>query len=102
MISLTTTYDLIAIGSGPAGQRAAVQAAKLGKRVRARRARPARSAASRPTPARVPSKTLRAAIVELTGRRHGVYGNAYRVQHEITIRRPALAHPPGDRARAAR
>ena len=28
-----TTYDLIAIGSGPAGQRAAVQAAKLGKRV---------------------------------------------------------------------
>ena len=26
-------YDLICIGSGPAGQRAAVQAAKLGKKV---------------------------------------------------------------------
>jgi NAD(P) transhydrogenase len=26
-------YDLIAIGSGPGGQRAAIQAAKLGKRV---------------------------------------------------------------------
>ena len=27
------SYDLIVIGSGPAGQRAAIQAAKLGKRV---------------------------------------------------------------------
>ncbi len=26
-------YDLVVIGSGPAGQRAAVQASKLGKRV---------------------------------------------------------------------
>jgi NAD(P) transhydrogenase len=26
-------FDLVAIGSGPAGQRAAVQASKLGKRV---------------------------------------------------------------------
>ncbi|WP_455371285.1 FAD-dependent oxidoreductase, partial [Petrachloros mirabilis] len=26
-------YDLVCIGSGPAGQRAAIQAAKLGKRV---------------------------------------------------------------------
>jgi NAD(P) transhydrogenase len=26
-------YDLLVIGSGPAGQRAAIQAAKLGKRV---------------------------------------------------------------------
>ena len=32
MTLVTTTYDLVAIGSGPAGQRAAVQAAKLGKR----------------------------------------------------------------------
>ena len=29
----TRDYDLVCIGSGPAGQRAAVQAAKLGKRV---------------------------------------------------------------------
>ena len=32
-MSETYEYDLVAIGSGPAGQRAAVQAAKLGKRV---------------------------------------------------------------------
>ena len=32
MISLTTTYDLVPIGSAPAGQRAAIQAAKLGQR----------------------------------------------------------------------
>src|SRR5262245_25540122 len=29
----STEFDLICIGSGPAGQRAAIQAAKLGKRV---------------------------------------------------------------------
>ena len=33
----------------------------------------------------VPSKTLRAAVVELTGRAASVYGNAYRVKHEIAI-----------------
>lgn len=32
-MSTATDYDLIAIGSGPAGQRAAIQAAKLGRRV---------------------------------------------------------------------
>lgn len=30
---MTSSYELVVIGSGPAGQRAAVQAAKLGKRV---------------------------------------------------------------------
>ena len=29
---MTFEYDLAVIGSGPAGQRAAIQAAKLGKR----------------------------------------------------------------------
>lgn len=33
MVKPTRDYDLVCIGSGPAGQRAAVQAAKLGKRV---------------------------------------------------------------------
>ena len=33
MNKMTFDYDLICIGSGPAGQRGAVQAAKLGKRV---------------------------------------------------------------------
>ena len=79
-----TTYDLIAIGSGPAGQRAAVQAAKLGKRAAVIERSGALGGVSTNT-GTLPSKTLRAAIVELTGRASGVYGSAFRVRHEITI-----------------
>ncbi len=32
-MSTSFDFDLLCIGSGPAGQRAAIQAAKLGKRV---------------------------------------------------------------------
>jgi NAD(P) transhydrogenase len=78
------TYDLIAIGSGPAGQRAAVQAAKLGKRV-ALVERSGGLGGVSTNSGTLPSKTLRAAIVELTGRGRGVYGSAFRVRHEITI-----------------
>jgi NAD(P) transhydrogenase len=81
---LETSFDLIAIGSGPAGQRAAVQAAKLGKRVALIERGSSLGGVSTNT-GTVPSKTLRAAIVELTGRAASVYGNAYRVQHEITF-----------------
>jgi NAD(P) transhydrogenase len=77
-------YDLISIGSGPAGQRAAVQAAKLGRRAAVIERAPALGGVSTNT-GTVPSKTLRAAVVELTGRAGGVYGNAFRVRHEITI-----------------
>ena len=80
----STHFDLIAIGSGPAGQRAAVQAAKLGKRVALIERGTALGGVSTNT-GTVPSKTLRAAVVELTGRAASVYGNAFRVQHEITI-----------------
>jgi NAD(P) transhydrogenase len=79
-----TSYDLIAIGSGPAGQRAAVQAAKLGKRVAIVERERALGGVSTNT-GTVPSKTLRAAIVELTGRADSVYGAAFRVKHEITV-----------------
>ena len=82
--SLDPSFDLIAIGSGPAGQRAAVQAAKLGKRVALIERGSALGGVSTNT-GTVPSKTLRAAIVELTGRAASVYGNAFRVKHEITI-----------------
>ena len=59
-------FDLVCIGSGPAGQRAAVQAAKLG------RARPssrsaAAWAASASTPGTIPSKTLREAVITFSG-----------------------------------
>jgi NAD(P) transhydrogenase len=66
MIGTTTGYDLIAIGSGPAGQRAAVQAAKLGRRAAVIERATVLGGASTNI-GTVPSKTLRAAIVRLTG-----------------------------------
>jgi NAD(P) transhydrogenase len=83
--ALEPSFDLIAIGSGPAGQRAAVQAAKLGKRVALIERGSALGGVSTNT-GTVPSKTLRASIVELTGRAASVHGNAFRVKHEITFR----------------
>jgi NAD(P) transhydrogenase len=75
MIGTATGYDLIAIGSGPAGQRAAVQAAKLGKRVAVIERENVLGGASTNT-GTVPSKTLRAVIVELAGQARGGYKNA--------------------------
>jgi NAD(P) transhydrogenase len=77
-------YDLVAIGSGPAGQRAAVQAAKLGRRVAVVERGSALGGVSTNT-GTLPSKTLRAAIVELTGRAGSVYGSSFRAKHEITL-----------------
>jgi len=77
------TYDLIAIGSGPAGQQAALQAAALGKRV-AIVERGSVGGASMKTGA-VAAQTLRAAILELTGHSGTVYGGTFRSKHEITI-----------------
>jgi NAD(P) transhydrogenase len=78
------TYDLVAIGSGPAGQRAAVQAAKLGRRAAVIERAPVLGGVSTNT-GTLPSKTLRAAVVELTGQAHGVYARSYRVKEDITI-----------------
>src|SRR5262249_22939915 len=78
------SYDLVAIGSGPAGQRAAVQAAKLGRRAAVIERAPVLGGVSTNT-GTLPSKTLRAAVVELTGQAHGVYARAYRVKEDITI-----------------
>src|SRR5690242_738889 len=76
-------HDLIVIGSGPAGRRAAVQAAKLGKRVlvveRGRRV----GGVSVHT-GTIPSKTLRETVLNLSGwRERGFYGRAYRVKQDI-------------------
>jgi NAD(P) transhydrogenase len=83
MIS-TAHYDLVAIGSGPAGQRAAIQAAKLGKRAAIVEREPVLGGVSTNT-GTLPSKTLRAAVVDLTGQSHGVYASAYRVTDDVTI-----------------
>jgi NAD(P) transhydrogenase len=74
-------YDLVAIGSGPAGRAAALQAAALGKRAAVVERGPAPGGA----PGVLPSKILRAAIVELTGRADSVYGTAFRLRHELTV-----------------
>ena len=77
-------YDLIVIGSGPAGRRAAIQAAKFGCDVlvveRGRRV----GGVSVHT-GTIPSKTLRETALNLSGwRERGFYGRAYRVKQDIT------------------
>lgn len=79
-------YDLVVIGSGPAGQRAAVQAAKLEKRV-AVIERSAEIGGVMVNTGTIPSKTLREAAMYLTGyREHGIYGASYAVKQDITMK----------------
>lgn len=78
-------YDLLVIGSGPAGQKAAIQAAKAGKTV---------GIIERRTVAgglcinigTIPSKSLREAVMFLSGfRQRNLYGASYRVKKDITF-----------------
>jgi NAD(P) transhydrogenase len=76
-------YDLFVIGSGPAGQRAAIQAAKLNKRV-AIAERKAVVGGVSVNLGTIPSKTLREAVLYLSGyRERGIYGMAYSVKQKI-------------------
>src|SRR5262245_24952723 len=61
---MTDEYDFVAIGSGPAGQRGAVQAAKLGKRVAVVECRPTMGGGSLNS-GTIPSKTFREAVISL-------------------------------------
>ena len=71
-------YDLIVIGSGPAGRRAAIQAAKLGHSVLVIENRLRVGGVSGHT-GTIPSKTLRETVLNLSGwRERGFYGLAYR------------------------
>ena len=77
------SYDLVVVGSGPSGRRAAVQAAKFGRSVlvieKGRRV----GGVSVHT-GTIPSKTLRETVLNLTGwRERGFYGLAYRVKKDI-------------------
>ncbi len=68
------SYDLIVIGSGPAGQRAAIQAAKSGKRVGLIEMREVVGGTSINT-GTIPSKTMREAVLHLSGYNYqSVYG----------------------------
>lgn len=76
-------YELIVIGSGPSGRRAAVQAAKLGKSVLVIEKTSRLGGVSVHT-GTIPSKTLRETVLNLTGwRERGFYGLAYRVKQDI-------------------
>jgi NAD(P) transhydrogenase len=77
-------FDMLVIGSGPAGQKAAIQAAKIGKKV---------GVIERKTVAggictnsgTIPSKSLREAVMFLSGfRQRNLYGASYRVKKDIT------------------
>lgn len=78
-------YDFLVIGSGPAGQRAAIQAAKLGKRVAMVEQRAVVGGVSVHT-GTIPSKTLREAVLYLTGwNQRSLYGQGYRLKQHITM-----------------
>jgi NAD(P) transhydrogenase len=78
-------FDLAVIGSGPAGQRAAIQAAKLGRRVLVVEKQTVVGGVCINT-GTIPSKTLREAVLHLSGvRERGVYGAAYTVKQNITM-----------------
>lgn len=81
----TYNYDLIVIGSGPAGQKAAIQAGKLGKHVALIERHPYIGGTSVYT-GTIPSKTLREATLYLTGwNQRGIYSNNYPAHPQFTI-----------------
>src|SRR5215472_11581620 len=78
-------FDLLVIGSGPGGQKAAIAAAKLERQV-AIVERPDMLGGVCLNTGTIPSKTLREAVLYLTGLdQREVYGQSYRVKEEITI-----------------
>ena len=77
-------FELLVIGSGPAGQKAAIQAAKLGRRAAVVERRQVGGVCV--LTGTIPSKTLREAVLHLTGfSQRGIYGQSYRVKEEITV-----------------
>ena len=78
-------YDLVVIGSGPAGQKAALNAAKLGKRVAVVERSFSVGGVCIHT-GTIPSKAIREAVLHLTGiRERSVYGEGYSVKQHITM-----------------
>ena len=78
-------YDLLVLGSGPSGQKAAIAASKLGRRVGIIDRRDMIGGVCINT-GTVPSKTLREAVLYLTGlSQRDLYGSSYRVKEDITV-----------------
>ena len=78
-------YDMLVIGTGPAGQKAAVQAAKLGKKVGIIERKEVLGGVCTNT-GTIPSKSLCEAVLYLSGfRQRTLYGAGYRLKESITI-----------------
>ena len=78
-------YDLLVIGSGPGGQKAAIAASKLGRRAAVVERRNMVGGVCVNT-GTIPSKTLREAVLYLTGlNMRELYGQSYRLKDEITV-----------------
>ena len=76
-------YDLIVIGSGPAGQKGAIAAAKLGKSVAIIDRSEMLGGVSLHT-GTIPSKTFREAVMHLTGfRQRAFYGKDYSLKEKL-------------------
>jgi len=79
-------FDLVVIGSGPAGEKGAAQAAYFGKRVAIVEREPVFGGAAANT-GTLPSKTLRETSLTLSGfRNRGLYGVDLSLQREATVR----------------
>ena len=77
-------FDLAVIGSGPAGQKGAINAAKMGKKVAIIDRKIMLGGVSTHT-GTIPSKTLREAVLYLSGfRQRAFYGKSYSLQEQIT------------------
>jgi len=79
------SYDLIVIGSGPAGQRAAIQASKAGKKVALIEKREVIGGVCINT-GTIPSKTMREAVIHFSGFHYqAIYGMNYRVKEKVSM-----------------
>ena len=80
-----THYDLIVIGSGPAGEKGAAQAAYFGKRVAIVEQAPEVGGTGINT-GTIPSKTLRETALYFSGiQQRGLYGIDHQVNKELTV-----------------
>ncbi|WP_203976519.1 Si-specific NAD(P)(+) transhydrogenase [Planotetraspora silvatica] len=80
-----TDFDVLVLGSGPGGQKAAIAAAKLERRVAIVERRDMIGGVCINT-GTIPSKTLREAVLYLTGlTQRDMYGQSYRLKEDITV-----------------
>jgi len=86
-VPISESFDMVVIGAGPGGEKAAAQAAFFGKRV-ALAERQAAPGGALVSSAGVPTKTLRETALYLTGyRRREVYGLSIQLDPDATLDR---------------